>query len=462
MSRSVMWFRRDLRLGDHPALTQAAANGEVAGLFVVDPALYDSAGAVRQRALLTALHSLDSDMGGSLALRHGDPVRCVVDVAHKVGAESVFASADYSPAGKQRDAAVHSALAANGISLRLVGSPYAVSPGKVTKADGTSYAVFTPFSKAWRSAGWPEPLPVPSVHWIDPNDVGCDGYPPEPNGPVVTGRALPLGERAALVRLDEFLSTNVKNYDNMRDAPAADYTSRLSGALKYGCIHPRTILARLGQSKGEHIFANELCWRDFYADVLHRRPDTNWHNLSTSMDAMRLDTDDRAKRRFDQWCQGQTGYPIVDAGMRQLLAEGFMHNRVRMIVASFLVKDLHLPWQWGARHFLQHLIDGDVASNNHGWQWAAGTGTDAAPYFRIFNPMTQSEKFDPTGDYLVRYVPELSRLQGSKFIHAPWTSPSPPADYPAPMVDHAEERNEALARYSALRSTRTASSTPLA
>jgi deoxyribodipyrimidine photo-lyase len=152
----------------------------------------------------------------------------------------------------------------------------------------------------------------------------------------------------------------------------------------------------------------------------------------------------------------------VHAGMRQLLAEGFMHNRVRMIVASFLVKDLHLPWQWGARHFLHHLIDGDVASNNHGWQWAAGTGTDAAPYFRIFNPMTQSEKFDPNGDYLVRYVPELARMHGSKLIHAPWTSPGPPSDYPAPMVDHAVERNESLARYSTLRGTRTASSAPLA
>jgi len=199
------------------------------------------------------------------------------------------------------------------------------------------------------------------------------------------------------------------------------------------------------------VLRSELAWREFYADVLFQRPDTARRNLQRTMDGMELDGETGG--RFDAWRNGRTGYPIVDAGMRQLLATGWMHNRVRMIVASFLVKDLHLPWQWGARHFMAHLVDGDLASNSHGWQWVAGTGTDAAPYFRVFNPVSQGQRFDPDGAYVRRWVPELAELPVA-VIHAPWTSKhGPPLGYPPPLVDHATEREDALRRYGALRAS---------
>ena len=221
----------------------------------------------------------------------------------------------------------------------------------------------------------------------------------------------------------------------------------MSIALRWGIVHPRQLLDDLEPTRAHDVFRAELAWREFYADVLFRRPETAWQNLQSKMDAMPVDVDRRAKRRFGSWQAGLTGFPIVDAGMRQLRATGWMHNRVRMIVASFLVKDLHLPWQWGARHFMQHLLDGDLASNSHGWQWTAGTGTDAAPYFRVFNPTAQSERFDPDGAYIRRWVPELADLPDAE-IHRPGAHR--PELYPPPMVDHAVERADALARYRSL------------
>ena len=201
------------------------------------------------------------------------------------------------------------------------------------------------------------------------------------------------------------------------------------------------------ETKSHEHFRSELCWREFYADVLFQQPRTAWENLQPKMNAMSLDTDKRAETRFEKWCAGETGYPIVDAGMRQLLRTGWMHNRVRMITASFLVKDLHLPWQWGARHFMRHLVDGDIASNNHGWQWTAGTGTDAAPYFRIFNPQSQSEKFDPNGEYIREWIPELAGCP-TKQLHTPGAGGF--VGYAQPIVDHSVEREESLARYKAV------------
>jgi deoxyribodipyrimidine photo-lyase len=251
----------------------------------------------------------------------------------------------------------------------------------------------------------------------------------------------------------DFLDSDVAGYGTARDLPGRDATSRLSPYLKYGCLHPRTLLARLdaaGGGTGAQTYRDELCWRDFYADVLWHRPDSARRALQERMRGMQVSTGRQADELFEAWTQGRTGFPIVDAGMRQLLAEGWMHNRVRMIVASFLVKDLHLDWGRGARWFLQHLVDGDLASNNHGWQWVAGTGTDPAPYFRIFNPTSQGEKFDPAGDYVRRYVPELGEVAG-KAVHQPWKLSPLPAGYPAPLVDHAEERAEALRRYADVR-----------
>ena len=212
------------------------------------------------------------------------------------------------------------------------------------------------------------------------------------------------GEDAASNRLDHFLRGKVHDYADARDRPGDDATSRLSADLKWGVLHPRQVLSRLGRSDGERTFATELCWRDFYADVLFHRPESARRSMDERVGSMPWDHGADAEERFAAWTQGRTGFPIVDAGMRQLLAEGWMHNRVRMIVASFLVKDLHLPWQRGARWFMQHLVDGDLASNQHGWQWTAGTGTDAAPFFRVFNPTTQAKRFDPAGTYVRRYV----------------------------------------------------------
>jgi len=255
-------------------------------------------------------------------------------------------------------------------------------------------------------------------------------------------------------RWQEFVENGLESYDELRDLPGVDGTSRMSVALRWGLVHPCELIDDLAPTRPHEVFRSELAWRDFYADVLFHRPETAWHNLQPKMDAMPVDTDAAARSRLDAWMDGMTGYPIVDAGMRQLLAIGWMHNRVRMITASFLVKDLHLPWQWGARHFMRHLVDGDLASNNHGWQWTAGPGTDAAPYFRVFNPTSQSKRFDADGAYIRRWVPELADLAPAA-IHEPGGSgrATRPEAYPPPMVDHAEERTEALARYRSVTSS---------
>jgi deoxyribodipyrimidine photo-lyase len=381
--------------------------------------------------MAAALRALDDSIGGVLVHRHGDPVEVVPSLAAEVGATAVFVTRDHGPYGHRRDDAVGRALRDAGVKFVGVGSNYAVAPGSVTKADGTAYRVFTPFSKAWRAFGWEEPLDVPDVAWRGAPDVHCDGPPPKPeaSAPIPTGWEAIASERWALDRWAEFLPS-VGDYGERRDLPAVDGTSRLSAAIRWGLVHPRQLLHDLGPERGDAVFARELGWRDFYADVLFAQPRSAWENLDQRMAAMPVDNDDAARRRFRRWADGTTGFPIVDAGMRQLLATGWMHNRVRMLVASFLVKDLHLPWQWGARHFMAHLVDGDLASNQHGWQWAAGTGTDAAPYFRVFNPSTQAERFDPTGEYRRHWVPEVGTDR-----------------YPRPMVDHGAEREEALRRY---------------
>ncbi|WP_446665088.1 cryptochrome/photolyase family protein [Flexivirga sp. B27] len=254
------------------------------------------------------------------------------------------------------------------------------------------------------------------------------------------------GEPAALQRWRDFVDETLDDYDSARDRPDLAGTSGLSPYLKVGAIHPRTLLADLAAhiGPGRDTFVSELAWREFYADVLWRQPRSAWHDLTDALGHMPYD---EPGPEVEAWQQGRTGFPFVDAGMRQLLATGWMHNRVRMVTASFLTKDLHVWWPVGARHFLDRLIDGDIASNNHGWQWVAGTGTDAAPYFRIFNPVTQGKKFDPGGDYVRRWIPELRHLPG-KAAHEPWRHADGYREgYPARVVDHAAEREAALVRY---------------
>lgn len=398
----------------------------VVPLFVVDPA-FVAAGAPRREYMHRALHNLDRSMGDALVYRNGDPRDVVPQFAAEVGAESVFVSRDYGPYGRRRDATVAERLRVDGRELIGRGSPYAVAPGTVVKDDGQPYAVFTPFAKRWRTHAVGEPLEAPDVDWLGALTIACDGGPTS----IDPGCALPeIGEAAGVERWSAFADGPLDVYNSQRDVPAVAGTSQLSADLRWGVVHPRQLLADLSPTAAHDTFATELAWRDFYADVLYRRPGSAWENLDARMNMMAVDTDDQARQRFAVWCEGRTGFPIVDAGMRQLLATGWMHNRVRMITASFLVKDLHLPWQWGARHFMNRLIDGDLASNNLGWQWAAGTGTDAAPYFRVFNPAAQAERFDPDGEYARRWIPEIGT-----------------STYPAPMVDHAAERREALHRY---------------
>ena len=428
-TRSIVWFRRDLRLRDHPALAEACSEGEVLPVFVADPA-FDGAGAPRRALLHDCLAALDEAMGGALVVCHGDPVDEIPALADEIDASTVYVSKDYGPYGRRRDEQIADALRGADRRLRGVGSPYAVDPGTVRKDDGDPYSVFTPFSKKWRACGWDDPIDAPrNPTWVE---AASDGLPDRPDVDVDIPSA---SEDNVIARWRRFRDDGLDDYDERRDLPAVDGTSRLSPFLKYGVIHPRQLLAESdARSKAQATFQSELAWRDFYADVLFHTPASAWEHWNEKFDAIRYDHNQAAKDKFERWCEGRTGFPIVDAGMRQLVQSGWMHNRVRMITASFLVKDLHLPWTWGARFFLAHLLDGDLASNNHGWQWAAGSGTDAAPYFRVFNPTSQQERWDPDGDYVRRWIPELDT-----------------DDYPEPMVDHKAERQEALDRYEAVK-----------
>jgi deoxyribodipyrimidine photo-lyase len=424
---TLLWFRRDLRLHDLPPLLEAAApDGEVLACYVLDPRLKASSGPRRLQYLYDALRDIREHLDGRLLVTRGRPEQRIPRLVKAIGASSVHVSADFSPFGRRRDDAVRDAL--GDVPLEEAGSPYLVSPGRVTKNDGTPYKVFTPFYDAWRRHGWRPPADsgANSAHWIDPAEA--PGGVDIPDGGVEL--ELPAGETAARKQWTKFVESGLDDYADDRNRPDLDASSRMSAHLKFGTIHPRTMAADLGRGSGAQAYLRELGFRDFYAAVLYEWPDSAWWNWNRNFDAIQVDDDRDAKRRFEAWKAGRTGFPIVDAGMRQLAATGFMHNRVRMIVASFLVKDLHLPWQWGARWFLEQLIDGDMANNQHGWQWAAGCGTDAAPYFRVFNPTTQAKKFDPDGAYVRRWVPEVDD------------------DYADPIVDHATERKEALRRYS--------------
>ncbi|GBG36470.1 deoxyribodipyrimidine photo-lyase [Mycobacterium montefiorense] len=437
-----MWFRRDLRLRDHPALLAAAESEDVLACFVVDPRLEKSSGQRRLQFLGDTLRHLRDDLDGRLLVTRGAAEEQIPRIAKKINASTVHISEDFAPYGKRRDEKVRAALGS--IPLVATGSPYLVTPGRVRKDDGEPYKVFTPFLRKWREVGWRKPAQssADSARWLDPAHLVKQCEIPDPG--IELG--VDAGEAAALSQWEEFVDGGLDRYAQARDRPDIAGTSRMSAHLKFGTIHPRTMLAAMDlRSAGAQTYLRELAFRDFYAGVLHFWPASAWRNWNSDFDAILTDTGAQAKRRFEAWKAGETGYPIVDAGMRQLRETGFMHNRVRMIVASFLVKDLHLPWQWGAEWFLDQLTDGDMASNQHGWQWSAGCGTDAAPYFRVFNPVTQGEKFDPAGDYIRRWVPELSAAGD---VHL--RKGERPHGYPAPIVDHGTERAEALNRYQGL------------
>ena len=444
MTTAVLWLRRDLRLADSPALLAARdAADEVLPVFVLDDALRGPSGPNRLAFLYRALRSMQERTGGALRVVTGPPERVLPQLVERVGASSVHVSSDHAPYGRARDERVRAALGE--VPLTATGSPYGVTPGTLRKADGTPFKVYSPFARAWRERGVHSPAPTPrSVPWTD-GGLPTDGVPQDPP----TDAHLPEAtEAAARARWRQFLADGASAYHEQRNDPGADASSRLSVYLKYGLLHPRTLHADLGTGEGELAYGRELVWRDFYADVLWHAPRSAREDLTPALRDLRYD---EPGPRFRAWQEGRTGFPVVDAGMRQLRAEGWMHNRVRMITASFLTKDLHVHWWHGARHFLHHLVDGDVASNNHGWQWVAGTGTDAAPYFRVFNPVTQGKQHDASGDYVRRWVPELRGVPGAE-VHEPWLLPAGlPEGYPERVVDHAAERQEALRRYAEAR-----------
>jgi deoxyribodipyrimidine photo-lyase len=432
-----MWFRRDLRLSDHPALVEAGRrHSRVVPLFVWDPALLGPAGPARKRFLASCVDSLDRSLDGKLVVRHGNPAVQVAAAASEFSASSVYVTEDFGPYGRSRDREVADTLAEQGRSLIPVSSPYAVAPGTLFTKDGRPFQIFTAFYRAWQERGWESPQRAAAT----PSPTSLRTRPavtlPEP------------GEVAAHQRLERFYRKGIERYSSERDRPDLDSTSRLSAHLRFGCLHPRQLLARLQPSNPSHQrFAAELCWRDFYADVLYHRPDAARRAYRPKWRSMVVDQGPLSDRRFEAWAAGSTGYPIVDAGMRQLLAEGWMPNRVRLLAASFLVKDLHIDWTRGARWFMRHLVDGDLASNQLNWQWVAGSGNDAAPYFRVFNPVTQGRRFDPDGRYVRRWIPEIIGVE-ARWVHEPWKAT--PACYLPPLVDHDKERLEALSRFEKL------------
>ena len=436
---AIIWFRRDLRINDHPALLAAVESAEqVIPLFILDKAQIKEAGAKLLAYMAQSLRSLDESLGNNLHIIEGDQVEVLTALIKKYDVQEVHISAEYERYGAERDAKVEAA----GIKLVRTGSPYAVTPGRVLKpSDATPYKVYTPFYRAWRTHGWRAPAKTPkSMKFVQPTSE----YRNFPDFPLPKGvEIIKAGEAAALSRFKEFTKKGLDTYDENRNFAGIDGTSKMSSYLKFGEIHPRTLLENLGESKAHDTFRKEIAWREFYADVLFNNPMTDREYYAPRFADMRFD---EPGAQFKAWCEGKTGYPFVDAAMRQLIQEGWMHNRTRMVVASFLVKDLHLEWQLGERFFAEHLVDYDVASNAHGWQWTAGTGTDASPYYRVFNPIEQGKRFDENGDYIRKYVPELAHLSAAE-IHEPWLYlDGYSKGYPERLVDHAIERLESLER----------------
>ncbi|MGJ6980410.1 cryptochrome/photolyase family protein [Aestuariimicrobium soli] len=449
---AVVWLRRDLRRADLPLLAAAherSGGGPVAVVFVLDPAFLDGAGAARRGWLAATLLALRESYEGRLTLLHGDPAEQIPAFARAIGATSVHVSTETEPAGADRDRRVASALHEHDIAWVETGSPYAVTPGRVLTKAGGPHGTFSSFERTWREHGWRAPAEEPEGLVIadDASHAGAwklvEQLLDDPDHPDLPD----AGEGAALDRWHAFLDDGLLSYADRRDrADLQQATSELSPYLKFGVLHPRTLLADLAPhtGKGADRFRSELAWREFYADVLHHHPASLTGDLRDALAGMEYDADEQALKA---WQQGRTGFPLVDAGMRQLLAIGWMHNRVRMVTASFLTKDLHVWWPAGAQWFLDHLIDGDLASNTHGWQWVAGTGTDAAPYFRVFNPVKQGQTHDPDGDYVRRWVPELAHLSGAA-VHEPWQAEDGYLHgYPERIIDHADERRVALARH---------------
>lgn len=454
---TIFWFRRDLRLNDHPALNQAielAKQTDSRVFAVVSPLDHEDSANFspwRRESLWQSWRELNQDLGNRLSVLT-DPVAGIIELAKAEGISDVFVSAAFDTKTVEFMKASRAKLESAGLKLHVGPGNYAVAPGRVLKLDGTPFRVYTPFYRAWMALGWEQPHRLSEgANWTRASShVGFESPQPEAKfaGIQVTAKKIRAGERYAEKTFQRFIARgSLLAYDENRNRADLPGTSHLSHALAHGEIHPRTLLAALNDSPGAVVFAKELAWREFYADVLWHNPTSLSDYLEPRFAKMRHDDGtDLGESRLRAWMEGRTGYPMVDAGMRQLIADGWVHNRVRMIVASFLVKDLHIEWQRGADWFETWLTDFDPASNAHGWQWTAGCGTDASPYYRIFNPVLQGLKFDPNGDYVRKYIPELRHITDGT-VHEPWLlADGHTGGYAMPIVDHSTERNESLAR----------------
>ena len=459
---AIVWIRRDLRIRDNVALRAAVDEADqVVPVFCFDERLYSGrhASGPRTQFLLECLDELRGELrarGGELYIRHGKPEAELAKLATETKADSVHFAYDVSPFARRRGERTHTAFRDAGLEVHSHEGLNAVDVRGIETQAGKPYTVFSPFHRNWEKVERrgmleaPGKVPVPS----GPNpgklpSLESLGLEQEVSDP------LPGGETAARKRLDAFLDSDVSAYSDNHDALGRDRTSRLSPYLHFGCVSPRQIEERLARRKGKGpaAFHRQLCWRDFYHHVLFHHPR---NARSEHQERYRKIKWSYAKKPFEAWCEGRTGYPLVDAGMRQLVAEGWMHNRARLVVGSFLTKDLGIDWRWGERHFMRYLIDGDEANNNGNWQWIASVGTDPSPYFRrIYNPSLHMERYDPEGTYVRRYVPELEKVP-DEYIREPWEMPEEVQkeagcvigkDYPGPIVDHAEARQEAMARY---------------
>ena len=463
--RAVHWFRSDLRIADNVALADACRRADaLAPVFVMDDALLKAHRDAhpRLRFLHACLHDLAAALeaaGSRLIVLRGAPHRCLPALARACKASLVTWNRDYGPYAKHRDRAVRDALERDGVEVRTYKDRVVFEGGETRAVHGGIYTVYTHFRRAWWrrfQADAPRPAPAPALPGEIPEAPADALREPRGRGLRADTTGIPRGGAApARERLDAFLGGAAHRYHLDRDRPAVAGTSRLSPYLRFGAISVRECVraglalaaAESAAEEGVRTWIDELVWREFYHAILDAHPRVLDGAFREAGDALEWDDD---ADRLQAWQAGMTGYPIVDAGMRELAATGWMHNRVRMIVASFLTKDLHIDWRTGERWFMRRLVDGDPASNNGGWQWAASTGADAQPYFRIFNPTTQGERFDPGGEYVRRWVPELEGLAG-KAVHRPWTVPLESRAYPAPIVDHSRERAVALAQFRAAR-----------